>query len=479
MDYPGNILIADDEDSIRFTLEQVLKQDGLNTETAVNGKEAVDAVRQRDFDLVLMDMKMPQMDGMEALQEIKKLAPNMMVIMMTAYGSRELAIKALQQGAYDYFSKPFDVPELRIVVKRALEKRKMQRDLEELKSKLERDVRFDKLIGGSDPMQEVFRLLKRVCVSDVTVLIHGESGTGKELIAQAVHFNSNRSGGPFVSINCAAIPENLLESELFGHERGAFTGAVAAKPGRFELANKGTIFLDEIGDMPAGLQAKMLRILQERVVERVGGTKTTPVDVRIVAATNKNLQEEVDAGNFREDLFFRLNVVPIIMPRLADRGNDVILLAEHFLKIYNQKFERNVRGYSQEAIETILRYPWPGNVRELENAVQRSIILCNGDMIQREDLPPNLYQSEVKISEGIPDEDNFDTPLSDKISQITERYEKIYIMSALQKGGYHRQDSADLLGISRKSLHNKMIKYGLFNTEEERDFKSGSSTQSN
>jgi len=478
MDFPARILIADDESGIRFTLEQVLQREGLQTVAVANGEEAIKAARDQDFDLALLDFKMPKLDGMQTMQLLKRLNPGLPVVMMTAFGSRDHAMQALRNGAHDYFGKPFDIDELIVVVKRALEKQHLLRQVEDLRSRLADQVRFDRLIGSSEPMQQVFRLLKRVCASDVTVLIHGESGTGKELIAQALHFNSPRRDGPFVSINCAAIPENLLESELFGHERGAFTGAVAQKPGRFEMADKGTIFLDEIGDMPMALQAKMLRVLQERTVERVGGTKPLPVDVRVVAATNKILQKEVETGRFREDLFFRLNVVPIMLPPLRERGADVLMLANHFLKVYNQKFNRTIAAFTPDTAEALLQHTWPGNVRELENAVQRAIILSTGDTITREDLPPNIGHTEPHpdLEPRIPAEEDFSMPLTDKIAAIADRYEKAYIMAALQRASFHRQATADLLGISRKSLHNKMIKFGLFDSDEEKEHRHGNTT---
>jgi DNA-binding NtrC family response regulator len=417
------------------------------------------------------------MDGMTALREIKRLYPFLPVVMMTAYGSRQMALDCLRGGAFDYFSKPFEVDELRVVVRRALEKHSYMRQIESLQSQLSRETSFDRIIGASKAMKDVFALLRRLVVSDVTVLVYGESGTGKELIAQAIHYNSARKDGPFVSINCAAIPENLLESELFGHERGAFTGAIAQKPGRFELANGGTIFLDEIGEMPAALQAKLLRVLQERVIERVGGTRPLSVDLRVVAATNRRLQQEVDEGRFREDLYFRLNVVPVMLPPLRDRLEDIELLAHHFVRVYNQKFQRHLKGFTQEAMELLKAYAWPGNVRELENSIQRAIILSSGESISRDDLPANIYQSEGVRELNLPDEEDFSIPLQDKIAAISDRYEKAYIVAALQHAHYHRQETANLLGISRKSLHNKMLKYELFDSDEEREYRRGGTTQ--
>ena len=477
MDYPSRILIADDEPPMRFTLEQVLKREGHHCVQVTNGEEAVQAIRAGEFQLVILDMKMPKMDGMEALRQIRKIAPIVPVVMMTAFGNRELAMQALRLGAHDYFNKPFDIDELRVVVRRVLERQQLLREIMELREQLSQQVRFDRLIGASPAMQQVMQLLRRVCVSEVTVLIHGESGTGKELIAQALHHGSPRRDEPFVSINCAAIPENLLESELFGHEKGAFTGAIAQKPGRFELADKGTIFLDEIGDMPQPLQAKMLRVLQERVVERVGGTRPVPVDVRVVAATNRNLQMEVAEGRFREDLFFRLNVVPITLPPLRERGQDILLLAEHFLKVYSQKFSRAIQGFAPDAADALLRYGWPGNVRELENAIQRGIILSSRDVITLEDLPPTVACTSPAPSDpAVPAEDDLSIPLQDRVAAVADRYEKTAVIVALQKCGFHRQETANRLGISRKSLHNKMLKYGLFDSEEEREYRTGNTT---
>jgi len=464
------VLIVDDEPSIRFTLQEVLKKEQMLTiDQAANGEEAIKAIREQQYDLVLMDVKMPKMDGMTALREMKRLQPSLPVVMMTAFGTRQLALEALKNGATDYFSKPFEIDELRVVVRRTLDRQRLMRQVEALQAQLTKQTSFDRIIGNAPAMREVFSVLRRLVASDVTVLIYGESGTGKELIAQAVHYNSPRRDKPFVSINCAAIPENLLESELFGHERGAFTGAFAQKPGRFELANSGSIFLDEIGEMSVPLQAKLLRVLQERVIERVGGTKPVTVDLRVIAATNKNLQKCVEAGTFREDLYFRLNVVPVTLPPLRDRREDLPLLIDHFLALYNNKFQKAVRGFTTEALAIMRTYAWPGNVRELENVIQRAIILSNGETITREDLPSNLYATERETELRIPSETDFSTALQDKIAAIADRYEKSYIVAALQHARYHRQDTADLLGISRKSLHNKMIKFELFDTDDEKE----------
>ena len=480
----ARILVADDEESMRFLLREVMTREGYEVVTASNGQEAVDQVRAQEFDLAILDVKMPQMDGITALREIRAIRPQLTVLMMTAFGGTQTALEAIKQGAYDFFTKPFELDEMRVVVRRALEKQQLVRQIANLEQRLLDRISFDRIIGQSEAMREVYAILEKVITNDVTVLITGESGTGKELVAQAVHFHSHRKSKPFVSVNCAAIPETLLESELFGHERGAFTGAVGTTIGRFEAANGGSIFLDEIGEMPLALQSKLLRVLQEREIMRVGGSKPIKVDIRIIAATNRRLEECVEAKTFREDLFFRLNVLPIRLPALRQRRSDIPLLVNHFVNVYNPRLGKSLAGVTPEAMQALENYPWPGNVRELENVIQRAMILATGNLIRLEDLPANVVsgQAAVPVSGtdgaasasaaptvlGLQGKDasmlleDFSTPLQEKLEQIQEDVEKRIIVAALNKCNFHRQDTADLLGISRKSLHNKMVKYQLF-----------------
>lgn len=472
------ILIADDEDSMRFLVREVMMREGFEVDTAANGEEALQMVRERDFDLVVMDVKMPKMDGLEALREMKRIRPDLIVVMVTAFGTSQVALDAIRQGAYDYFNKPFELDEMRIVVRRALEKQALLRKISSLEHRLRDRFSFDRIIGQSRAMRDVYEIIEKVITNDVTVLILGESGTGKELVAQAIHYHSARKSKPFVSVNCAAIPETLLESELFGHEKGAFTGAIAMKPGKFEAANGGSIFLDEIGDMPMTLQSKLLRVLQEREITRVGGTKSIKIDIRVITATNQRLSKLVESRSFREDLYFRLNVLPVHLPPLRERREDIPLLVSHFLAVYNPRMNKNVQSLTKEAMSTLMDYSWPGNVRELENVIQRAMILASGPAIEVQDLPeltgrlaPAVLEQDAANEEAVIQD--FSVPLQQKIDRMCEELEKKVIRAALQKSSFHRQDTADLLGISRKSLHNKMVKYHLFEGRAEEEETAG------
>jgi DNA-binding NtrC family response regulator len=412
------------------------------------------------------------MGGIEALSRIRRLRPNTPVLVITAHRKPETAHQAIAAGAYDYFIKPLDNIEMRIVVKRAIERRNLQKQIESLQQEVEHLKGTKQLIGKSREMVELIDLIYRVAPQDVTVLILGESGTGKELVAQAIVDGSPRREKPFIKVNCAAIPETLLESELFGHERGAFTGAILTKPGKFELADKGTIFLDEIGDLSAGLQAKLLRVLQEREFERVGGTRPIKVDLRLITATNADLTQKVADGRFREDLYFRLNVFPITLPPLRKRHGDLPLLMNHFIALFSQQFNKEITGVSPEVMELLVNYPWPGNVRELENVIQRACILTQEPEITLQSLPVEMRNPPVAGSGGeatggaaslIPPGllDDFSLPMSQKVEILASQAEKALILRALARCGNRRQEAADLLGISRKSLHNKMVRYGL------------------
>ncbi len=481
----SRILIVDDEENIRFTLTELLRREGqgYQIDEAPDGLTAVDLVRKNRYALVILDVRMPKLDGMSALRQMREIRADLIVVLITAHGTQKLALEAIQAGAYDYFTKPFDLTEVRIVFRRAIEKARLQAQIDQMRQQEIARYSFDRIIGQSSAMQEVFNLVERVLDNDVTVLITGESGTGKELVATAIHNKGLRVDQPLVKVNTVAIPETLLESELFGHERGAFTGAIAQKIGKVEAANNGTLFLDEIGDMSLPLQSKLLRVLQEREIERVGSTKTVKVDIRVIAATNRDLAKMVENNEFREDLYYRLNVLPIHLPPLRKRREDIPLLVDFFIQQYNPRLKKSINSVSDSALQKLLNYPWPGNIRELENTVQRTMLMARSSTIQYEDLPPTL-KSERQIekptdTEGLNvavfedldlpsllDTEAFDRPLADRLSLITDHIEKHLIRAALRKKNHHRQETADLLGISRKSLHNKMVRYGLFSEEK-------------
>jgi nitrogen regulation protein NR(I) len=483
---PGapTILVVDDEENIRFVLRQVFKAEGFAVEEATDGVDAVEKVRKRHYPIVIMDVRMPKMDGLAALRQIREIDPDATVLIITAHGTAKTAMEALALGAYDYFTKPFELNEVRIVVRRAVEKFRLLRQIQEMRESLSPAQRFDRLIGQSAGMQEVYSLLRRVIDNDVTVLITGESGTGKELVASAVHNAGQRAGGPFIKVNTAAIPETLLESELFGHERGAFTGAVQQKIGKVEAANGGTLFLDEIGDMPLSLQSKLLRVLQEREIERVGSTKVHKVDIRVVCATNRDLQAMVEQGTFREDLYYRINVLPIHLPPLRRRRDDIPPLIDHFIQKFNVLLKRRITSVRNDALQALLAYSWPGNVRELENVIQRAMLMAEGSQLELEHLPPTVQggPKDLPPSTDVPgerhaalgnldlksllDPNDFAIPLHDRLARISDNIEVYLIKAALRRTGGHRQESANLLGISRKSLHNKMVRYGLFGEED-------------
>ena len=467
------ILIADDEESLRFVLRELLTREGCDVDEAADGQQAIEMAAVKGYDLYVLDMKMPRQDGLAVLREVRKRYPQALVVMVTAYGSQSLALEALKAGAYDYFTKPFDIDELKIVLFRALEKQRLMLKLNDLQAQVSGATRFGRMIGHCGSMKQVFDLIERIAEHDVTALITGESGTGKELVARALHMASTRSGGPFVTVNCAAIPEALLESELFGHERGAFTGATHMRPGKFEAADNGTILLDEIGEMPLALQAKLLRVLQEREIVRVGSNVPRSVNIRVLASTNRDLWEMVKAKTFREDLYFRLNVVPIQLPPLRERREDMPALVQYFVGDFSARFGKPIDGVSPEAMHALERYHWPGNVRELENTIQRALVMSIGRMIDLAALPEEMSQPQAASSGSTHPAAgmatlslaNFDLPLAERVEQIVEVEEKRIIEAALEKMNGKRQETADLLGISRKSLHNKMQKYGMFANE--------------
>lgn len=451
------ILVADDERNIRDLLSVTLIDEGYDVIEVDDGQKAVNEVKNGDYDCVLLDIRMPVLDGMEAFAKIRDMKPNLPVIFLTAYGSSDLAIKAMKNGAYDYLTKPFDIEELKIKVKKAIELKELTEKAPKLVNNKFLDYTKEEIIGDSPKMQEVYKEIGKIAESDATVLIRGESGTGKELFAKAIHHHSNRKNKPFIVVNCAAIPENLLESELFGHEKGAFTDAYTRRIGKFELANDGTIFLDEIGDMSLNLQSKLLRVLQEKTFTRVGGNEIIYSNARIIAATNRNLEELVSKGEFREDLFFRLNVVTITLPPLRERKEDIKLLVDYFIAKYSTKYKKEVNGISKEAIDILLAYDWPGNVRELENAIARAVIVSSAPVILVDDLPLSLRQK--VLSENNQEIVNSGENLT--LPQLIEKVEKEAILRALKVSKGNKTKAAQILGISRKSLFNKLRYYNI------------------
>ncbi|BBO70504.1 acetoacetate metabolism regulatory protein AtoC [Desulfosarcina alkanivorans] len=452
------ILIVDDEKNYTLILAAVLEDEGFETLTANSGPEALDILSDSDVDLVLTDMKMPGMDGIDLLERVKKEDADLPVIMMTAHGTVEKAVEAMQKGAYNYILKPFDNEQLVLYVGKAVSMYRVVKENRQLRSAVESRYSFHNLIGKSKAMQDVFQIIRKVAPAMATVLLEGASGTGKELVANALHFNSPRKDKPLVAVNCSALAESLLESELFGHEKGAFTGAVSRKKGRFELADGGTLFLDEIGELSPGLQVKLLRVLQERVIERVGGVNPIPVNIRLIAATNKSLKAEVAEGNFREDLFYRLNVVPITLPSLRERLEDIRPLVGHFISKYSDQRYTGppVTGIDRDVERLFYEYDWPGNVRELENVIERAVVMSPEEIIQVSDLPKDFIDNAHSTlhMDGIP----VDASLYDTLALV----EKNMIIRALKKANYVQAHAADLLGIGKSGLNQKIKKHKLF-----------------
>ena len=446
------ILIADDEQNMLWAMKKALQKEDYKIITASNGVEAVEKTKLLEPDLVLIDLRMPKMDGMEALQEIKLYNSKIPVIMLTAHGTMESAIEAMKMGALDYISKPFDVEELKIQIRKALDIKAMKDQIEFLTEEL-RNNTGKEIVGNSIKIKRVFEMVDRVAKSNAVVLITGESGTGKELIANAIHFNSDRKDKPLIKINCGAIPENLVESELFGHEKGAFTGAVTSKPGRFERADKGTIFLDEVGELTLAVQVKLLRVLQEKEIERVGGTEVIKVNIRVIAATNKDLKKMIDEGTFREDLYYRLNVVPIELPPLRERQDDISELAKYFLEKYCKEMGRVPIKIADEAMEILKQYAWRGNIRELENMMERLVILTQDNVIHVKDLPKEIFQHDNRMT-------LFELP---EAGINLEEWERSIIIQALKKSENNQTKAANLLGITRHTLIYRMEKYGIKN----------------
>ncbi len=451
------ILIVDDEKNYPMIIGELLQEEGYASLTASSGMEALDILNHELIDLVLTDVKMPGMSGIQLLEKIKELKPDIPVIIMTAYGSVEKAVEAMHKGAYTFILKPFENQALIAHIAKALSVYKIVQENSILREAITSRYSFDNIIGKSKPMQEIYEIIKKVAPSNASVLIEGESGTGKELVAKSIHYNSPRNSNPLIAVNCSAFAETLLESELFGHEKGAFTGAGTLKKGRFEMADKGSLFLDEIGELPISLQVKLLRVLQEKTVERVGGTASIPVDFRLIAATNKNLEDEVKNGNFREDLFYRLNVVKTVIPPLRDRSEDIPLLVKHFIDKYTreQHFVGTVSGISPEAVKMLYEYHWKGNVRELENTIERAVILCSGNTITPSDLPSQVRQIKpfTLDLDGIPE----GAGLAETLSAV----EKRMIQRAMKLSGNVQTKAAKLLAIGKSGLNQKLKKFNL------------------
>jgi two-component system response regulator AtoC len=460
------VMVADDEENVRVLLKEILEGEGYEVFIAEDGGKALDVVSKNTLDCALLDVRMPVLDGLEAFLKIKEISPELPVIFLTAYGSSDLAIKAMKKGAYDYLTKPFDVEELRIKVKKAIDLRKITMNTKKVKQSF--DYIEDEIIGDSPQMQEVYKEVGKVAGSDATILLRGESGTGKELFAKAIYLHSNRKDNPFLIVNCAAIPETLLESELFGHEKGSFTDAISKHIGKFEAASNGTIFLDEIGDMSLSLQSKLLRVLQEKTFNRVGSTETITSDVRVIAATNRDLERLVKNGEFREDLYYRLNVVTITIPPLRDRKEDIPLLVSYFVAKYSKKYNKSVQGVDKELIEMFINYNWPGNVRELENVIARGVIITSAPFIMKEHLPKEFIgqfkTEEEKRTDLAHKKSNFKNITYDELTplpELIEAIEKQQIIKALDLARGNKTKAAKMLGISRKSLFNKLRQYNI------------------
>ncbi len=450
------ILVIDDEKNIGEVIKLLFEKENYEVETAQTGREGIEKIKNDFFDVIISDIKLPDTSGMEILKMAKEIHPEIPIIMITAYASTSTAIEAMKLGAEDYITKPFDIEELRIIVRRAYEKKKLEIENKKLQKLIEEKYSFENIIGKSKQMREIFLLIDKIAPIDSTVLITGESGTGKDLIAKAIHFRSLRKEGPFVAINCASIPENLLESELFGYKRGAFTGAVTSKAGLFQEANKGTLFLDEIGELPQGLQAKLLRVIQDKKIRPLGGTQEREVDVRIIAATNHDLEKMVKDGNFREDLFYRLNVINIDIPPLRKRKEDIPILVNHFIEKMNKKLGKNIKGASSELLEVFFIYDWPGNVRELENIVERLMILEEEEILTIKHLP-NKYKNTKEIKDVPPPSEFEDFDLNKYLDEIAKKT----ISLSLEKTKGNKKEAAKLLGISYRSFryyYNKLFK---------------------
>jgi len=453
----GRILVIDDEPDVLNIIVEILRTAGYDVVSAPNGEAGIKALDSNFFDLVFTDLMMPGIGGMDVLQHAVTRSPKTLCIILTGYGTIESSVDAIKNGAFDYITKPITSKALLITVEKALNFQSLKEENSRLKKELQKKYRFNNIVGTSKAMGKVFDLIEKVADTDGTVLISGASGTGKELIASAIHYNSSRGDKPMVVINCGAIPEELLESELFGHEKGAFTGAYKNRTGRFEMANGGTFFLDEIGEMSPSLQVKLLRVLQEQKFEKVGGTKTIHVDVRIIAATNKNLTISINKGKFREDLYYRLNVIPIKVPPLKQRKSDIPLLIDYFMKKFRSEKQNLIKEFSNEALEDMMGFDWPGNVRELENVIKRLTILCDNEIVQVDDLPEHIQRITRSLKPD--EEDVLDKDLN--LNEAVKDYEKRLILEALEKSNWVKTKAAKLLNINRTTLVEKIKKQNL------------------
>lgn len=455
----ARILVVDDEESIREFLEIMLKKEGYEITLAEDGLKAKDVLTKKSFDMVISDLQMPGMTGIELLKHCKDTSPDMVFMLITAFGTTETAVEAMKMGAYDYITKPFKIDEVRLNIQNALRSKNLEVENRVLKKELNKENSFQNIIGNSGPMHQIFELIRRVSVTPTNILVTGESGTGKEVIAKAIHYNGPLKDKPFVTVNCGAIPENLMESEMFGHKKGSFTGAVSDKQGLFEVADGGTLFLDEVGELPASIQVKLLRAIQERIIRRVGATDDMKVEVRIIAATNRNLEDMVAKGTFRQDLFYRLNVINIKSPALRDRRDDIPLLANHFLRKYNERLTKNINGISDEAMEQLKKYDYPGNVRELENLIERTVALEGGATILPESLPPI-----VNTPSGRKMASSHEIQVNDEgvdLEKVIGQIEKELLIKAIHQANGVKKKAAKLLNISFRSMRYRVEKYNL------------------
>jgi two-component system response regulator PilR (NtrC family) len=455
----SRILVVDDEDSIREFLEIMLKKENYEVTTAEDGLRAKEILSKKTFDMVISDMQMPNVTGIELLKHVKESYPDLVFMMITAFGTTETAVDAMKMGAYDYVTKPFKIDEVRLNIANALRSKNLETEVRILKKELVKEYSFQNMIGNSAAMHSIFDMVKRVSQAPTNVLITGESGTGKEVVAKAIHYNGPLKDKPFVTVNCGAIPENLMESEMFGHKKGSFTGAIADKVGLFEYADGGTLFLDEVGELPLSIQVKLLRAIQERIIRRVGATDDMKVEVRIIAATNRNLEEMVQKGGFRQDLFYRLNVIGIRTPALRERQDDIPLLANHFLAKYNEKLNKSIASISTEAMNILKSYNYPGNVRELENMIERTVALESGSTILPESLPPMVNTSSGRKMASSQDIEMGENGLD--LDKVMGQLEKELLIKAIHSAGGVKKKAAKLLHISFRSMRYRIEKYNL------------------
>ena len=444
------ILIVDDEKAARFGMKLALEKDGYQVVEASDGIEAFEIIKAKSPSLIFLDINMPKINGIQVLEEINQMESPPMIVIVTAYGSEKVAVDAMKKGAYDYIAKPYEIDDLRLIATHAFEKLALEEENARLRSEIDRLGSRGKIVGESREMNQLFNKIEKVGPSDVTVLVQGESGSGKELVAKEIHKISSRKNRPMITMNCAALPETLIESELFGHEKGAFTGATERRLGKFELADKGTIFLDEIGDMSPNTQAKVLRVLQEQSFERLGGTETLRVDVRLISATHKDLLKEIKEGNFREDLYYRLKVVEISLPPLRNRREDIIILAENFIQYFSDKHRKNVKSISNDAVKIFTKYSWPGNVRELQNVIESAVVMANAETLEISDFPEEISNSDINRSF------DYNLPFRDAKKIVVDTFERNFVSRKLAENNGNISKTAEALGMHRQSLQQKI-----------------------